>query len=1128
MTGPDPQALASDPEATIFVSANAGSGKTSTLVSRVARLLLAGTDPGAILCVTYTRAAAAEMQSRLFRQLGEWAVTPDEDLRRRLAAQGADPAADLTRARALFARALETPGGLKIQTIHGFCERLLRRFPLEAGVTPGFVVVEEAAAAALRRAARDRLAELALKGPAELRTAFERLSVSCDPSAFDALMEAADLYRETLESQPLRAGWDYFGLAPGTTAEAIMAQAEKAIDRDAWRDAAERAKGRNGPLGEAIGAAMQDFSWPRVRPIFFTQKDGPRKPGRLAKELRPWFESQLPMAVALADRLMARDSAERTEDFLRVAKAYGRLLRIEKAHRGVLDFADLAERALRLIEDGGDAQWVLYKLDGGLSHVLVDEAQDTAPEQWRVIGQLTAEFFAGAGARPDPHPRRTVFLVGDEKQSIYSFQGARPERLAHEARTYIEAAGNAGQTARRIALEKSFRSTEKVLSFVDAVFATGDRWKSLNPAAQAPPHHFGARTEPGCVDLWALHESDPTEPYDAWAPPDAITGRSGVKLLAEAVAAEIEAIVARGDRVSDRDHPEGRPAGFGDVLVLVRRRGVEFEAILRSLKARAIPVAGADRLKLAEHIIFEDLRSVARHVLFPADDLTTAELLRSPLCDMDEDDLYALCRGREGRLDMSLSERAGQDEKARAAADLIGAARRLFADHPPFDAYVRLLDRVDGAGLSPRRRFARRLGREAEEAIEAFLALLLKLEGQGARDLEGLAAALDTVSIEIKREMDAPRGEVRLMTVHGAKGLEAPVVFLPDTVSLPDAKRAPIFETPAGIVLGPFRKPDDCEKTDRLRQERQARDHQEYMRLLYVAMTRARDRLVICGVKPKRDLRPECWYRAATAAFDGPLKADARHFEAPHPFRRIGADPAPVAMRPVEGEAIVTLPEWISKPAPALVRRRITPSQGMASAEKAIPPLDATDRFLRGTLIHVLLEILPERPADRRRQDALAWLSRQPGLRPDQETDVLETAMKVLEDPTFAALFGPGSRAEAALVGVSSALPGLDVTGKVDRLVVTEDEILVVDFKSNRTVPVRIEDADPAYIGQLAVYVALLRDIWPDRHVRAGLLWTEIPRLDFAPAAMIDDALALLRDGTRDVDVGPQGPYLGG
>ncbi|HEY2048229.1 MAG TPA: double-strand break repair helicase AddA [Caulobacteraceae bacterium] len=1138
MSGPDPQTAASDPRESVFVSANAGSGKTSTLVKRVARVLLAGARPEAILCVTYTKAAAAEMQRRLFDMLGAWAVMEDELLAKALADIG-EPDADLSRARALFARALDTPGGLKIQTIHAFCEALLRRFPLEAGVSPGFSVLDGLASADLSRAARAGLAEEALAEPDDpVGRAYAYLSVELDWRSFEGLLSAFENRRAAIQDYAdqadIRGGymfdvWQRCGFQEVESLEAIEAEALASLRWINWRRArdvlaASDAK-TDQQLAQLLAAVEPGCGFERVKAVFLTAAGEPRSrlgTNAIDPAVRTWLKEEQQRCLETSERLKAAKVAEDTVHVLTLARAYGGRYEDGKAVRRALDFGDLIARTVDLLTRRADAAWVLYKLDGGLDHVLLDEAQDTAPEQWAIIRALTEEFFAGSAAA---QIRRTVFAVGDEKQSIFSFQGAAPERLAAEAQALAARASESGRRFRQWLLLESWRSTPQVLKFVDKVFEDPTARAGISPGEgdnvhHVRPPHIARRTDQGSVDLWVLEIDLPAEEVDPWSPVDSEPPASANKRLARRIALEIRAAVARGDGVGGRrmDDPP-RACVWGDFLILVRRRGALFEEIIRALKREGVPVAGADRLALSEHGAFDDLMALGRIARFPSDDLTLACLLRSPFCNVSDESLFDLAYGRRGSLWGALLARAGERADWAAAAELTTWAVSQ-AGAAPFDFYSRALQRLDAEGRTMRQRVLTRLGAEAEQAIDAFVAQSLEAEGRGIRDLERFLAVMSVADITIKREQDEAQdgaGPVRVMTTHGAKGLEAPIVILPDTTMRTSWQGEALLTTADGGFLFAPRKADDCSASAAARTARDATVEQEASRLLYVALTRARDRLVIAGVETLPRFFERSWRDYVERAFDrlethGFTLADGAQAQ------RYGADPEPAAAAAPAAEGGVILPDFARKAAPRERGSRFASPTALADFETASAPsplamTGGIGRYRRGEIIHRLLERLPDVPADRRWAAAEAALRRELDLTEAQRAEMAAAALAVLEDERFAAVFGPGSQAE---VGIAGRPAGLDVTvaGRIDRLVVEPDRILIVDFKTNRPAPETIEGADPAYVLQLALYAAVLRESYPDRRVEAALVWTDGPRLTPAPQPMMDAALADLRRRT--------------
>ena len=1145
---PDPaQIAAADPRQSVFVTANAGSGKTSTLVDRVARLLLEEVEPAEILCVTYTKAAAAEMQARLYARLGEWAVLNNAELESQLADLNGRPVAslpdaELSRARKLFAKALDTPGGLKIQTLHAFCEKLLRRFPLEAGVTPGFAVLEDQAAIALSHAAREDLARAALSDTeGRIGRAYAHFAVELDFNAFEGLLARIEADRVKLIDYVARAAdgrspgpHALVGADPDSDVATIQSEFMRYLDRDEWLEIADlMATGSSNDQGCADRMYAADWTFPEVASVFLTS-GAPRKSmatKQAPPRARDWLTAMQDKVVSALGQVRKARVAEDTVHVLTLAQAHGALYDRAKAARGALDFGDLVARTVELLTVRANAAWVLYKLDGGVEHVLIDEAQDTAPEQWDIIRALTEGFFSGAGSRRFGAGKveRTVFAVGDEKQSIYSFQGARPERLNREAQSYETLVRGAGFAYAGVELATSFRSTPDVLEFVDAVFESPDRTRALvgEQVAAIPPHLAKRADDQGCIDLWPIYEDEKPPERDAWDDPvDQEPPQSARKRMAADLAREIRRQVETGVAVQDRKSRTLRPCGYGDFLILVRRRDATFEEIIRALKAAGVPVAGADRLKLSSQIAFDDLIAVARFALYPDDDLSLAEVLRSPFCDVDEDGLFELAGAgpKRGRLWRELRDRAGQRPEWARARDLLDFAIGQRG-RDPFAFFAALLNRVDDTGRSGRARLLSRLGREAEEALDETLNQVLAAEQRGGLDLETALSMLEAADVEVKRELEGARGEVRVMTVHGSKGLEAPVVILPDTTARAKAQGPTLMpvELKGGEawLMAPGSEKEDCEASADARAQRQQRVDDETLRLLYVALTRARDRIMVLGRasgRSKQGYEDGSWWAVLTETFErlgGQVRdiGDGR--------RRYGFDPVVLTAGEASARTTADIPAWARVPPPVDPSARyVSPSQMEGAKRIAAPsPLAvsstgegaALGRFRRGDLIHLLLEHLPEMPVADRRDAAARLLARQRDLSDAQRDEMIAAAFGVLEDDRFAAVFGEGSRAEIALTGAAEALrPGVVINGRIDRLVVTPERVLVVDYKTNRPAPDRIENADPAYVAQMATYVAVLKRLYPDRRVEAALVWTDGPKLMPVPQALMDAALAAL------------------
>ena len=823
------------------------------------------------------------------------------------------------------------------------------------------------------------------------------------------------------------------------------------------------------------------------------------------------IESEARRILPLIERRRAVVARDRTEALLYIATAAAANYRREKRERGLLDYDDLIDKTLEMLNRVSSG-WVHYKLDRGVDHVLIDEAQDTSPRQWDIVAHIISEFTSGAGARDGVV--RTVFAVGDEKQSIFSFQGAAPREFDLRRRALQRKFEGAGLKFDPVSFTYSFRSGPAILHAVDQVFREQDIFRSIHAVDIGNPiHHALADAGPGQIDLWELAEADDRQDIEGWrAPFDGVAATSPEVKLARRIQAEIKTLVGSGVMTGSKG--DRRPLRYGDMLVLVRRRGNAFDAVIQALKHAGIPVAGADRLKLTEHIAIIDLMNLADALLLPQDDLALAVALKSPLFALTDDDLFKIAWQRKGSLRAALAERAAADGRLRDALWRLEQCERRFASETPFAFYAWLL-----GGDGGRARILRRLGHEANDALDEFLELALNYERKAPASLQGFMAWLRTADLEVKRDMEISRDEVRVMTVHGAKGLEASVVFLVDTTTSPsDTQRLKLIHLPQGnadphapdVVVWAGRKAEDPPAVVAARAAMIGDTEDEYRRLLYVAMTRAADRLIVGGCMPgnMKTVRPLSWYDLITRGLAGStlqlqeietavgrVKRYTRPEEAVPSATPATAPPAPAPMM---------LPNWLLTPAqpevsPESLLRPSDPADSERHPVRTAESLTQRARALqRGTLVHRLLQSLPDIAAERRREAALAYLARNAdGWTEEERRALADSTLALIADGRFAPVFAPGSRAEVSIVGRlerPGGRPAL-VSGQIDRLVVTDSEVLIVDFKTNHAPPSRPEEAPRGYVRQLALYRAVLAKLYPQRLVRAALLWTESAEL---------------------------------
>lgn len=1097
------QVDAARPRQSTWLSANAGSGKTRVLTDRVARLLLDQVDPQKILCLTYTKAAASEMQNRLFRRLGSWAMMPDAELRAELGALGVEGLLDdpaLRKARTHFALAIEAPGGLKIQTIHSFCSSLLRRFPLEAGVAPQFREMEDRAAQILRAEIVD---DMAVQGDQTLTAILSEWS----GADLDTLLAEIVKHREAFLSDPDPAQiYARFGVPEDLTPERIAAGVFGSDGADVLERMVQcfsQGSSTEAKIANAIGPVLRQGIGPQILPVlerhflFGSSAAQPfaakikSLPTKSTREANPVLAADLHALMTRVEigrtQRTASAGARRTALLHGFAQAFLPLYDARKQMLGALDFDDLINRSRALLMDPSVAQWVLFRLDGGIDHILVDEAQDTSPAQWDVVERLSQEFTAGQGAQSD-HVR-TLFVVGDKKQSIYSFQGADPEAFNSKRQEFGQRFEGAGLSLNRMSLDYSFRSASPVLSVVDAVFV-GDRAEAVGQEGA----HIAFKSEmPGRVDVWPWIEPDDGDEDSPWyEPTDLIARDHHTVQLADRIAGQIRDLIDAGHPMPQEVGHSGtytnRPVRAGDFLILVQRRSTLFHEIIRACKVRNLPIAGADRLRVGAELAVRDLLSVLRFLALPEDDLALAEALRSPLFGWSEADLFALAHARGGTyLWAALRDHQGGPENTVAILQDLRDQADLLR---PYELLERILTRHDG-----RRKLMARLGVEAEDGVDALLAQAMRYEQTEVPGLTGFLIWVDSDDLEIKRQLDSNSNQIRVMTVHGSKGLEAPIVILPETGQRQNRQTANVLMA-EGLPIWKAGK-DDASDLDRTASDAQrSRDEAERLRLLYVAMTRAEKWLIVCG-SGKRPKDGGDWYDLiGTGVQDSGGAAHSFDF-GPGVRLETGDWSAPTASAStsVASQTDHDQPDWMWAKADARTQPLAPRSPSDLGGAKALPGAEGQEKqaaMAQGTVLHRLLEVLPDVPRD-------DWPATANGIiaqlgDPDQDRGLIDDAIRVLDNPDFQTLFGPDSLGEVALVADLEHLG--PIYGVVDRLVVTDDLVLAVDYKTNAVVPRTASETPEGILRQMGAYHAALTQIYPDRPVQTAILWTSAPRLD--------------------------------
>ncbi len=1127
------QRRASDPERSVWVTANAGSGKTYVLTARVLRLLLTGVRPEEILCLTYTKAAAAEMRSRVGERLGHWALANDAELETDIALLigGRATGAMLERARSLFAHALETPGGLKIQTIHAFCESVLHRFPKEAQVPFSFSVIEDYQRDSMLLEARESVIAAGLRGTGEVHaveTLFGLLSdFQIETAITEALNQQRTLRRVLLRKPAAKRQLRRIIRNVGTIAD-VHHEITEGYPLTAAEHEAIFALVTPEPGGTdfADRLALVDARHPNPELLldaFLTQGDRTARKTLLKKAtaaLIPEIMAKLVDEAGRLERLNRKLAAatllERSDAMLDVVSAISTHYERAKRSRSLLDFDDLVERLSALLHDTDQGLWVRYKLDSGISHILVDEGQDTNLQQWDVIWALIDEFFHGESAAQRP---RSLFVVGDQKQSIFSFQGADPEEFVSRGREASFAARLVRFEITPVKLHYSFRTLPNILEAVDKVFERPDLRNGV--LEEDFVHHTARADKGGLVTIWPpIRETEDESDPENWATEaPTVQTQGAARQVAERMAREIRGWIDTQRPLGAR----GRPVTADDVLILVQVRNVLFHEIIRALVREGIPTPGADRLAVTTHIATLDMMALGDVLSNAADDLQLAALLRSPLFDVSEDDLYAVAQPRPEGTSLWSAIKSSNIPSVKRAHEALSRWRSRLDFERPFNFFSSVLYAEGGLA-----RFRARLGAEVDDVMAQFLNLALAHEQSAQPSLLGFLAELRSREVIIKRELAEGGAGVRVMTVHGAKGLEAPIVILADaaTTEIGRDRRSIYMGAEPPFFFHASSRETHADETLEHKDEADQAQKAEYWRKLYVAMTRAEDELYVTGQLTKRGKLEGSWYEAIEGALrsDAAAIVDDDGFETALVYPRLREVPAPVDLpgtteRITERLRLPRLPDYklprIIRPSRAAediaLDKDSPPDEALEThAERlAGPRRSGEEARLEGIALHALLQHLA--PIAPEHWDAVAAKGLAVLLpdAPQAHARIVSQARSILLRPDLAELFGPHSRGEVPMLAIGRK-GGVPVTlaGRIDRLVVKPGEVLIVDYKSDALPPTDPAGAPQAYLTQLGLYALVARQLFPGHSIEAAILWTSPETLTKLPMDRLRGAVA--------------------
>ena len=1099
------QMSAANPSMSVWVEASAGTGKTKVLSDRVLRLLLAKVDPAKILCLTYTKAAAVEMNERIAKRLSNWAVEDETKLKEEIVALLGDNYTEqdfqdlLYFARTLFARLLDTPGGMKIQTIHSFCQDILKRFPLEAGISPYFEVLDDRSAKEiLQQIKLDLLKSVEDNVENTLSQAVIYLTQKISEYRFPEILNMITVNRSKIDNllkkhhgqinSIISLLEEKLNVSSSLSIDDIKQQILQGIDKnqlidakDAFSSGSPQDVGRAQTFSNLLENNFALSLYDAYKSVFLTDRGTVR--AQLATKsvinqapyILDFMNKEAERLLEAEAKIKALSILQTTSAVLYIAKNIIDNYNAYKEIYAVLDYEDLILKTKDLLENNNVAEWVLFKLDGGIDHILVDEAQDTSPNQWAIIRALTQEFFAGLGSRSENELARSVFVVGDRKQSIYSFQGADPkefDKMYH----YFE---NRIQNFAKIQLDVSFRSTKAIMDCVNTLFSAELPKKGVVPEGEVINHLPYRLGEGGKVEVLPLIKNDKKEKNDYnWVLPVVREQKTSLSAqLAKLVAENIKKLVESKQILASKN----RPIRYGDFMFLVQQRNAFVEDFVRACKGIGVQVAGVDKLKLLEQIAVQDLLSLGKFLLLPADDLSLAEALKSPIFGLNDDDLFALSYNRKSTLFNSILTHPNYQELAEQLKKLLN----LSGFVRPFELFNNVLIKLNG-----RKNFIARIGQEVEDVLDEFLNLTLVFEQQHTPSLEAFISWVAQDEVIIQKEMEQGENDtVKIMTVHGSKGLQAPIVILADTTHIKNKACKSEFLWGDDVVYFPPNASSYDENCKNIKNANLDADFDEYRRLLYVALTRAEDRLYIAGFTKNEDANEQSWYKliennlhsnVALAAddtrivYDIPQEVDVK----------IKKNNKKAIIEQTYDYTSILTPAPIESP----LAKPYAPSKDTTDETdfSASPLADNGHFYLRGTVIHKLLQYISSLDENKRLAAAQIFLRKElPNFSSFEIQKIIDEVFNLCEK--YKEIFDINSMAEVPIIGEDG---GKLISAKVDRLVIQDDKVIIVDYKTNRPAAKDLSEVPPQYLNQLRTYKLLLSKIYPDKQVESYILWT--------------------------------------
>lgn len=1168
-----------------WVSASAGSGKTKVLIDRILRLLLSGAKADSILCLTYTNTATAEMKNRINEKLLEWVFLSDEELSDKISKlTGQFPNKDtLNSTRRLFAYITDDAQALRIQTIHSFCQDILKKFPLESGIEPNFKIAEDTEIEKLINEARMRLFNDDTQHEEhDVVKAIEKIALQVNDETLTKLLKSAlgedrnkfsYMFSNFSLSDIIGYIYGKLSVLPTDNEELLM---DLFVSDDCFnrRDLSSLCD-----IVEELGTATEQKLWSKTKTwidssaedrkkkihehisCFLTDKGQARAKllTKKPREAHAWADS---VARAECDRILdftqklkGLKVAELTKSLVTIVHEILDIYAEIKRHRGLMDYNDLITKTYELLQKQDFRDWVRLKLDGSIDHILVDEAQDTSPYQWEIFNALREEFFVGEGSKEDIN--RTIFVVGDEKQSIYSFQGAVPQMFSE---VYRDCQNDAGfDKLKAVPLNYSFRSLDAVLKVTDAVFSNPQYKNAIAKMEGVEIKHTPIRNAgTGRVEIWPLiPKVDETIKNNngGWELDfENKQSHDNKTILAKIIAKKIK----EWEKDKKWIYAKGREFKYQDVMILIRSRtGGIVDSLTRELQKEGIAVSSNDSIELNKHLVVKDLLGLIQFILLPSDNLNLACILKSPIFNFSENELMDVAMNRDKDSKETLWDyinrviqnpdiakntfRFCKLDKLKETQNYLLELIEFSKTHKPFEVLEYVLEQKEG-----RAEIINRMGKHTNEIIDKFLQFTINFEINNTPTLQNFLHFTETTHVKIKSEADSKLNEVRIMTTHSAKGLQAPIVFLVETT------KDPFSKADSGKILWKKHREDDegdflhipfwsgvsendTTSTKETKEKNKKAAYEEYLRLLYVAMTRAEDELYVCGWENKGNSKDKDknskkkssnksseypnWYDVTKA---GILKLDnvKEHYvnlytyvdslelseEQKEKFKgtayvyESGDDNRITKEESKELISIYKNKEYNEQKTQDTskiefdeqFKEILNPSEYFKEKKKNQSPIDKNKSIIFGNIVHKLLEILPNIEKNLYTHFIDKYLentvSENDNLTNLERQKIKEQVINILTSEDYQVFFGKNSKAEVPIVCETD---DNTVSGIIDRLAFDEatKTIYIIDYKTSSYIPKK-GYIPKQYRHQLNMYKQAIEKIYSDYSTRCGILWT--------------------------------------